>query len=66
MARNWDYSVIVVEIDARAESPISSLQNDLKLMGDKGWELVTVAPRTVHVNDGHPYVAIFKRPRPRW
>jgi hypothetical protein len=66
MPKKWEYCVIVVAIDALAEPRISSLQNDLKLMGDEGWELVTVAPRTVPVNDGLPFAAIFKRPRSVW
>lgn len=66
MPKKWEYLVIAVKIDARADPSKDVLQNDLNSNGEEGWELVTVAPRTVDVNDGFPFVAIFKRSRGRW
>jgi hypothetical protein len=66
MAKKWEYLVIAVQIDARVQPGKDVLQNDLNQMGKDGWELVTVAPRTTELNDGHLYVAIFKRLKSWW
>jgi len=63
MSTKWGYCVIAVAIDASADLYKDTLQNSLNEMGDKGWELVAVAPRTIETNDGFPFVAIFKQPR---
>jgi|HubBroStandDraft_6_1064221.scaffolds.fasta_scaffold74300_4 hypothetical protein len=63
MSAKWEYCVIAVSIDASTDIYKDTLQNSLNEMGNKGWELVTVAPRTTVANDGFPFVAILKRPQ---
>ena len=66
MPKKWEYCVIAVSTDARIDRSRDSLQNDLNIMGDSGWELVAIAPRSVDLNDGLPFVAVLKRSKSSW
>jgi hypothetical protein len=68
--QNWEYRIVVVDIDWDDESdkPNGIDKGRLNQLGNEGWELVGIAPVNGPLEDGSNCTVeiqyLFKRPKP--
>ena len=71
----WEYKVILIKtqihsdpFQADSKPIIENVQNDLDVLGDEGWELVSI--QDIHLPDGRMFTVAYlkrqKKPASRW